>query len=160
VICENPFADGIALTGHLGIPGKVPASSVVEANDVTMHGSQFGALTIYGQVDPSLFATNRVQGEGAFAILFTSFLGDEHTSGVIFQANNLAGFQSTVSDVFFDVIAHDTVLVGFSGNVVDLGIDNHITGTGRIGSAIGPELQAALMRKRELLRDLQSTVGQ
>ena len=159
VICENPFADGIALSG-LAFPGKAPASSVVEANDVTMNGSLFGGLTIYGQIDPSLFARNRVRGDGAFAILFTSFLGNEQASGVVFQANNLSGFQSTVTDVIFDVVARNTVLAGDSGTVVDLGVDNRITGMTRMGAAIGPELEAALTRKRELLRNLQSTVAQ
>ena len=95
---------------------------MVEENDVITHGSQFGALTIYGQIDPALFARNRVQGDGAFAIFFTSFFGDEQTRGVIFQANNLSGFQSTVSDVYLDIVAHDTLLVGHSGSVVNLGI--------------------------------------
>ncbi len=101
-----------------------------------------------------------MQGDGAFAIFFTSFFGDEQTRGVIFQANNLSGFQSTVSDVCLDIVAHDTLLVGHSGSVVDLGIDNLITGATPIGAAIGPELRAAHMRKRELLRGLQDALIQ
>jgi hypothetical protein len=152
VVCGNPFADGIALSGHTALPNKVPASSVVEHNDVTMHDSLFGAITIYGQIDPALIANNQVRGDGAHALQIAAAFGNERTRGVVFRGNNLAGFASTVADVFLDSISYETVLVGHSGTVVDLGTDNRITGFAPTPLAIGPELRAAQERKRALLQ--------
>jgi hypothetical protein len=152
VVCGNPFADGIALSGHIVAPNRVPGGSVVERNDVTMRNSIFGGITIYGQIDPSLIATNRVRGNGAYAIFFSSYFGNEQTSSIVFRGNDIAEFRSTVADVFFDAITRDNVLTGQSGTVVDLGVNNRITGFSLTGPAIGPEMEAAQTRKRELLK--------
>jgi hypothetical protein len=159
ILCGNPWADGIALNG-LAFPNRAPGSSVVEHNDVTMHGSMFGGITIYGQLDPSLFANNRVRGDGAFAALVTTFFGPEAGRGHVFRGNNLTGFVSSVADVFFDVHTRENVLVGNPGTVLDLGMDNRITGFSNIGPVIGAEMHAAHVRKRALLAATTGISGQ
>jgi hypothetical protein len=154
VVCGNPFADGIALSGHIAAPDAVPASSVVEHNHVTMQGSMFGAITVYGQIDPSLIANNLVRGDGAFAMQVAAAFGNEQTRAVVFRGNNIADFKSSVANVFLDTITHENVLVGHSGTVVDLGVANRITGFTTTALSIGPELLQAQRRKRELLATL------
>jgi len=160
ILCGNPWADGIALNGHRAFPNRAPGSSVVEHNDVTMHRSMFGGLTIYGQVDPSLVANNRLHGDGAFALLVTTFLGSEDGRGHVFQGNNLTGFASSVADVFFDANTRENVLVGNPGTVLDLGINNQITGFSNAGPNIGAEIHAAHVRKRALLATSSGISGQ
>ena len=129
---------------------------MVEKNDVTMHGSLFGGITIYGQVAPSLIANNNVAGDGAYALDISPFVGDEVTESTVFRGNNVSHFHSTIADVFLDYVARDTVLVGNSGTVIDNGADNRITGFTPMRGGAGPEIQAAQQQKRELLQTLHS----
>lgn len=157
VVCDNPFADGIALAGvidFIRVPNEVPASSVIEKNDVTMHGSLFGGITIYGEVSPSLVANNKVSGDGAYALDIVPFFGDEISAGTVFRGNNIAKFQSTVADVFLDYVARNTVLVGNAGTVIDYGAGNRITGFTHGAAHFGPQIQAAQQRKRQLMQTL------
>lgn len=155
VVTDNPLADGISLSGLIDLPAEVPASSVVEHNSVTMHGSQFGGITIYGTVQPSLIASNRVEGDGAYALDISPIFGDEVCDGTVFRGNNISHFQASVADVFLDTVAHDTVFVGHSGIVVDNGFNNRITGFSSLAGGVGSAMQAAHEQKRQFLQ----TVG-
>ena len=158
VVCDNPFADGIVLEGvvnpALGLPDEVPASAIVENNDVTMHGSLFGGITIYGQLTSGLIANNKVAGDGGFAFGILPFFGDEVADGTVYSGNNISRFHATDADVFLDYTAQNTVFVGDSGTVVDLGAGNRITGFTNMAGGAGSSMRAAQQQKRTLLQAL------
>ncbi|MEO8678526.1 MAG: hypothetical protein ABI665_05740 [Vicinamibacterales bacterium] len=161
VVCDNPFADGIAIEGVVdfnpalgGLPNEVPASAVVEKNDVTMHGSLFGGITIYGQLTSSLISNNQVAGDGGFAFGILPFFGDEVADGTVYRGNNISRFHASDADVFLDYTAQDTVFVGRAGTLVDFGAGNRITGFTNMAGGAGPSIRAAQQQKRTLLQTL------
>lgn len=150
VVSDNPLADGIALSGDL-IPGHIPGSSLVEKNSVTMRGSQFGGITVYGEVQASLIANNHVDGDGAYALDITPIFGNEICDGTTFRGNNISGFNASVADVFLDVNAYNTVLRGHSGIVIDNGTNNRITGF----TPMGGDRNHALDSTKDAMRQLE-----
>jgi hypothetical protein len=141
VICENPFADGIWLAGN-GVTIDAP---VVASNHVTMQGSFFGGITLYGDVSHARVSNNRVDGDGAFALDIFALSPDDLADSNTFVGNNTSGFEAFFADLFLDAHTRDTVFVGRSGTVIDLGTGNQITGASKIGHGepIGPHVKQA-----------------
>jgi hypothetical protein len=128
VLCDNPNADGI-LVGGLSAP---VSGAVVRKNHVTMHGSEFGAISLYGAVSDALVKGNKISGGGAFALQLSQGFDPEDTiSSTRLQGNNLSHFHSTRADVFFDVNTVDNVLAGHCDSVLDLGTNNRYTCSGK-----------------------------
>jgi len=70
-----------------------------------------------------------ILGSGAYALRINTFCcsGDKAVSN-LFVGNNIARFESSVADVFFDANAERNISTGDSGTVTDLGTGNVITG--------------------------------
>jgi hypothetical protein len=55
--------------------------------------------------------------------------------------------------VVLDTAAHDTVFKGFSGSVLDLGSNNHVTGAGNQGGAsTGLQVREAARQRNDAMR--------
>lgn len=127
VVCENPLADGIAVVGGGAAP--FPANdSVVEKNDVTMHASLFGGVSLYDQVANNLVRANKIAGDGAFALQAAAFIPGSLADSNSFVGNNIFHFNSNTADVFLDVNSANTIFKGQSGTVIDLGAGNWVSG--------------------------------
>lgn len=124
VFCENPNADGMYLFGNRA----TIISPVVARNRVTMQGSFFGAITLYGNVSSARVSNNRIDGEGAFAFDVVSIRPGDAAESNRFQGNNISHFDASVADLFLDAHTRDTTFSGQSGTVIDLGTGNRISG--------------------------------
>ncbi len=160
VVCVNPMADGIVLNGDTFVSAEVNAvqNSVVENNQVTMHNSVYGGISIYGLASHNYVGHNHILGDGGYALQIVGFdvIGSAAVSNA-FVANNTTGFRGSIADVFFDVNAMNNTLIGRSGTVIDLGVGNLITGFTR-GDA-GEHLQQfrnVQAAKRALIRSLKA----
>src|SRR5262249_54799563 len=152
VEAENPQADGIAVGGDDSLP---IAGAVIQKNHVLMHDSLFGAISLYGSVTDTYVGQNRAKGTGAFALQAATF-GLVQSSNA-FIGNNIARFESDLADVFLDFDTEDTVVVGSSGTVIDLGTNNIITGFTKLGP--GADLGQQISHAQALRRDLIKTMG-
>jgi hypothetical protein len=156
VEAENPLADGIAVFGE----GSQPiVGAVIEKNEVLMHDSLFGAISLYDSVSDTYVGQNRAEGTGAFALQASTF-GPLQSSNT-FIGNNIARFESDIADVFLDFDTEDTVLVGFSGTVIDLGTNNSVTGFTKLGPGahLGQQISAAQAQRRELIKTMESPLS-
>jgi hypothetical protein len=88
-----------------------------------------GGITLGGRVSGAYVGQNRIEGDGLEAIALYRLFNHPNDLGFnTLVGNNIAGFRAEGSDVFLDAPSHDTVLVGASGSVIDLGTNNRITG--------------------------------
>jgi len=155
VTCEDPTADGIIVIGGLFSEGTVGA--VVEKNNVTMHNSLFGGISLYGRVTGAYVGENTIEGDGAFALQAFGFSPANPTSANRFQGNNISHFTASVADVFFGPNTRDNVVMGDCSSVIDLGVNNFVTcGQLTSGNLIGEEMATAHARKLEALQRLTS----
>lgn len=154
VVCANPQAVGIILASVSEVTPVPYQNSVIEQNDVTMHGNlAFGGIALFDAVDNNFVGQNRILGDGPFALQVSTEVAGDNAVSNTFAGNNISGFQSTIADVFFDINSMNNVLVGNSGSVIDLGIGNQITGftKGDGGAALG-QLKDAQATMRDTLR--------
>jgi hypothetical protein len=138
VVCKNPLADGIYLAGESDEFIEAPiVNSVIEKNDVEMIDSVFGAITLYGAVWNCTVRDNKIRGTGAYGLgTAAPFLGGPAANNA-FYGNNLSHFHAVVpsfdrgdmADVFLDVHTQDTVVRGRVRSVIDLGVNNQISGS-------------------------------
>jgi hypothetical protein len=151
VICENPSADGIVVIG--GLFSESTIGAVVEKNNVTMHNSLFGGISLYGRVTDAYVGENAIEGDGAFALQAFGFGPANPTSANRFQGNNISHFTASVADVFFGPNTRNNVVLGDCSSVIDLGVNNFVT-CGRLtsGNLIGEQMATAHARKKELLQ--------
>jgi hypothetical protein len=163
VVCEHPLADGIVMIGEsLDSPPLKVRNSVIEQNQVTMHNSLFGGISLYGLASGNYVGQNQILGDGAYALqVALGFLPEDKAISNTFAGNNIALFQSSVADVFLDVNSMDNVLAGDSGTVMDLGTGNRITGyaKGGVGGGLGQDVQAAKRAMMQSLKALQEYSG-
>jgi Right handed beta helix region len=157
VISENPFADGIILFGGVFFVSEGTIGAVVEKNNVTMHNSLFGGISLYGRVTDAYVGENTIEGDGAFALQAFGFGPANPTSANRFQGNNISHFTASVADVFFGPNTQDNVLLGDCSSVIDLGVNNFVTcGQLTSGNLIGEQMATAHARKLEALQRLTS----
>ncbi len=131
VIAPGSNPDGVYLwasDGEVGIN-----DSVVAGNLVVMDGSDWGAITLFGHGSRNLFAGNRVERSGAYALgLVADFYVPElEATENRFVGNDISRFTPRDSSVygpgvhvFFDANTRFNRFVGWSGVVNDLGQDN------------------------------------
>ena len=149
IVCENPQADGILLIGF----GPEIESPLIEKNQIVMQDSLFGAVTLVsfgGSISNAYVGGNRISGTGAFAL---DTFGFPHlVQSSTFLGNDISRFDASVADVFLDALTQDTVLVGRSGTVIDLGVNNRITGFTNMGGAnVGKQIRDAIAAKHEAI---------
>ena len=158
VICENPEADGILAVGN---PANPVNNSVIEGNDITMHHSVFAGISFYGDVSHTFVRANKITGNGAFALQVARFPEGGTALSNTFAGNNIAQFEADIADVFLDVTSTKTMINGYSGTVIDLGVENLITGFTKrgIGQDLGMRIREALQRKHTSLQMMRSIVA-
>lgn len=156
VEAENPQADGIAIVGD---DSQAVFGAAIEKNEVLMHDSLFEAISLYGSVTDAYVGQNRAEGTGAFALQASTFGLTQRSN--TFVGNNIARFESSIADVFLDVDTEDTVLVGFSGNVIDLGTNNIVTGFTKRGPGAGLAhwISEAQAQRRERIKTMESILS-
>ena len=153
---ENPYADGIILDGSGSISG-----AVVNGNEIDMHGTYYGAVSMFQNVSNSLIANNRIRGSASFGLDILQYEDGADAGSNTFVGNNLATFSASVADLFLDGSTHDTVFVGRGGTVIDLGANNHVTGLTPMGGAtIGQQVsQAEALKRTRSMRASSHTIG-
>jgi hypothetical protein len=136
IVVESPFGIGVYAVGapDFGIAPMV--APVIEKNHVVMRPTADGrpvfsdGIDLVGVVSRAYVGQNSIEGTSFSALGFYD-LAPEITSDLGFNTyvgNNIATYDALVADVFLDTAAHDNVLKGLSGTVVDLGANNHISG--------------------------------
>ena len=115
-----------------------------------MRDSLFGAVSLFGSISNAYVGGNRISGTGAFAL---DTFGLPHlVQSSTFLGNDISRFDASVADVFLDEFTQDTVLLGRSGTVIDLGVNNRITGFTNMGGAnVGKQIRDAIAAKHEAI---------
>jgi hypothetical protein len=139
VVAENPAADGILLIGDLATIVR----PVLQGNEVTMGGSEFGAITFLDSVAHSSVSGNVIGGRGATALgVFVAGLAASPAApSNVFSGNDTTGFEPSLADVFLDTHTSATVILGCTGTVIDLGAGNQAFGCppALVGSGVSGE---------------------
>ena len=107
-------------------------------------------IDLVGTVSNAYVGQNAVRGSG-FSALGLYDVNDGSDLGFnTYVGNQIATFDPTVAD---DTATHDTVFKGFSGQVLDLGSNNHITGAGAQGhAATGQQVRDATRRRNDAMQ--------
>ena len=154
IICENPEAGGIVVMQPYFLWEPVPEPKVViERNHVTVHGSWWGGIELVDGVSGAYVGQNRIDGQNAYAIgVWALEFPEVPMANNVFQGNNVSGFTANVAEYFLDVATQNTVVVGKSGTVVDLGSGNRVTGITRMrdGVPVGQVIRDGQAKRRAL----------
>jgi len=116
-------------------------------------------IDLAGLVSGAYVGQNTIEGEGfsAFSLFALSFDPATQPSDLgfnTFVGNNIAHVNAGVADVFLDAPSHDTVFKGMSGSVIDLGVNNRVTGFTKGGSSgSGDQVSAAVHQRNDAMRD-------
>jgi hypothetical protein len=158
VVCENPEADGIIVAGVFSDGSVAP---LAEKNQITMHNSEFGGLSIYGSVTGALLGENKIEGDSAFALQISE--GVDSTQLAIsnrLQGNAISRVLASIADVRLGTNTRNNEVLGDCSSLIDLGVSNFVTcgalttGNGRNGRAAG-----AHANKQRLLERLHAIAG-
>jgi hypothetical protein len=115
-------ATGINVIGQ-GAPLVPETSAVIVDNDVTMSapsGTANAAIEIRGFAGGNAVLNNRIRGGANVALLVLDQNGGT-PANTSFVANDLSGFQSSLADIFVDVAAANTFVIGHQATVMDQG---------------------------------------
>jgi Right handed beta helix region len=122
---QGPFADGIDVTGGdaTGTTGTIAAK--VTANSIVVNGPNAAGIFLYDLVTKSQIALNLIRGTGINAFGISTYGFDTNiASQNHFTANDIRGFSSNESDLFYDSNAQNNVEIGFCRSVEDFGSGN------------------------------------
>ena len=125
IICENPLGEGIYVIGG-GFADRT-SGAVIESNKVSMNGSDYDGMALYGLVDHTLVTGNTISGDAAFA--FVDAEGPDPTDISdfnTFRGNNLSHFSSSIADVFFSSNTANNSYSGRCRSVLNLGVNNDV----------------------------------
>ena len=163
IVVESPNGLGIYMLGAPAFGIAPMIEPVIEKNNVAMRprtdqGPVFGdGIDLIGVVSGAYVGQNGIEG-GAFSALGLYNVGRSGSDlgGNTYVGNQIARFVANTADVYLDTAAHDTVLKGFSGSVIDLGSNNDITGFSQGQAATDQIRQATQLRNQtaQAARDL------
>lgn len=140
----NGFGDGKSLY------------EVVSKNKFTMTNSW--SAGIFGwDADEVLVSNNRFYGEGDAGVLFGLWGGPGHDNWVM-QGNNFDNFNANIASIWLGPDSNNCTVVGGDNtvNVFDQGTNNILTGVNNQGNPPGPEIMAALLAKRDLIKSMRN----
>ncbi len=146
----NPEADGISFNGTF-LDG---ASHLILQNHINMTGSNYGALSCYDATKNTVWKGNKVEGSMFYAqgiipnLLNTNYVAENN----VYQGNNIAPAQAEYH-VLCHYGANNNMFVGYSGNVLDLGEDNRITGYTTMAHEPPPNLGQRISKAQHRIRD-------
>jgi hypothetical protein len=149
IICDNPLADGIAIVG-LGTAPLEEHDAVIENNDVTMHGSLFGGISLYDQASDNLVRANKISGYGAAALQISTYLPPGTAERNSFIGNNVSQFQANLADIFLDMNSVGTIVKGNQNGIIDLGSNDSVRGAKGVASSLGARVRSAQALRREI----------
>lgn len=160
IVIESVNGLGIYALGapDFGIAAMI--GPVIEKNRVRMQprtdmGPVFGdGIDLVGVVSGAYVGQNAIEGAAFSALgLYGVGVGGDDLGFNTYVGNQIASFVADAADVFLDTAAHHTVFKGFSGSVIDLGLNNHITGVGGVGHAVTSEqVREATRRRNEAMQ--------
>jgi len=159
ILVESPFGLGVYALGapDFGIAPMI--APVIEKNAVAVHPLLdqrpvfADGIDLVGTVSSAYVGQNVVTGSGFAALGLYNVSDDSDLGFNTFVGNQIATFVPQVADVLLDTASHDTVLKGFSGEVLDLGSNNHISGAGAQGNAAtGQQVRDATRRRHEAMQ--------
>jgi hypothetical protein len=160
IVIESPNGLGVYALGapDFGIAAMI--APVIEQNNVMVHprtdaGPVFAdGIDLVGVVQDAYVGHNAVTGTGFSALGLYDVAPDDSDLGFnTYVGNQIAAFDALVADVVLDTAAHDTVFKGFSGSVLDLGSNNHVTGAGNQGGAsTGLQVREAARQRNDAMR--------
>ena len=161
ILIESPFGLGIYALGAPDFGVAPMIGPVIEKNTVRLQpradtGPVFAdGIDLVGVVSGAYVGQNSIEGGAFSAIGLYDVTPDDSDLGFnTFVGNQIATFNPIVANVFLDTAAHDTVFDGFSGTVVDLGSNNHVTGVSSDGgAATGLLVSEATRRRNEMMQD-------
>jgi hypothetical protein len=123
IVSEWATGAGIRVQGSVAAP---QAGAVVVDNDITMvapddtaFGSNSAAIEIRGAAKANTVLNNRIRGRGRAAL--AEINQNATPANNTFVSNDLAGFQSSLADVFVDSGVTATVIVGRPTSIQDNG---------------------------------------
>ena len=155
ILIESPNGIGVYALGapDFGIAAMV--GPVIEKNKIQMQppidlGPVFAdGIDLVGTVSQAYVGQNAIEGR-SFSALGAYNVND--SSDLAFNAyigNQIATFEPTVAHIVLDSGAHDNVVTGFSGSVLDFGVNNHVTGFNANGVGVGALISEAKRRRNE-----------
>lgn len=154
IICENPEAGGIVVMQPCSLWAPVPEPEVViERNHVTVHGDWWGGIELVDGVSGAYVGQNRIDGQNAYAIgVWTMEFPEVPMANNVFQGNNVSRFTANFAEYFLYFWTQNTVVLGNSGTVLDLGTGNRVTGLTRMrdGVPVGQVIRDAQAMRRAL----------
>lgn len=154
IICENPEAGGIVVMQPCSLWAPFPEPEVViERNHVTVHGTWWGGIELVDGVSGAYVGQNRIDGQNAYAIgVWAWYFPEAPMANNVFQGNNVSRFTANFAEYFLDVPTQNTVVLGNSGTVLDLGSGNRVTGLTRMRDdvPIGQLIRDAQAMRRAL----------
>jgi len=154
IICENPEAGGIVVMQPYSLWAPVPEPEVViERNHVTVHGSWWGGIELVDGVSGAYVGQNRIDGQNAYAIgVWAMEFPEAPMANNVFQVNDVSRFTANLAQYFLYFSTQNTVVLGNSGTVLDLGSGNRVTGLTRMrdGVPIGQVIRDAQAMRRAL----------
>ena len=133
-------------------------------NKVHVQNCYFSVFVTHGLVSNTVWAHNEVTGNTAGVI--TSFDIEAYGGSAknnMFQANNISHVQlldpQNDCHILFDTGANNNTVVGFSGSVTDLGINNIITGHNVNKRPLTPKLGQRLKEAKERMNELKDMLN-
>jgi hypothetical protein len=148
ISAEGPGAHGIFAFGD-EVFNYAVQNTVIERNRITMNNGWTG-IGLWGKVGNSNVRNNRISGNAEVALMLGAGFFDptEESKSNVFTGNNIATFESSTADVFFDTNTVNNVLQGHSGSVIDLGTGNRITGTQK---SLSKKVEEKLRSKQRMM---------
>ncbi|HUQ63373.1 MAG TPA: hypothetical protein VM121_06450 [Acidimicrobiales bacterium] len=134
--CENPLADAIQLVGQTEFGLGAINAPIVTGNDLSTATTDFGGISLFGDVNDALVANNRLRGSGMYALGVVPAWGGETAARNTFRGNNLSEFDAGLAHTAIFSHAVDTVAIGNAGTVFNEGEGSVITGEGPVRGAV------------------------
>ncbi len=140
---ENPGADGIILDGYGGIN-----HAIVTNNQVTMHGTNYGAISLFQNVSDSRITGNIIRGNASFGLDIMEYAPESKASSNLFAGNNLKRFSGSVADIFLGENSQNTTVAERARTIIDLGVNNHTGAVHGGDRRVGQQIEHARARRR------------
>ena len=140
----NAFGDGKSLF------------EVVSKNKFTMTNPW--SAGIFGwDSDEVLISNNRFYGVGGAGVVFGLWGGPGHDNWAM-QGNNFNNFNAGIASIWLGSDSNNCTVIGGDNavNVLDQGTNNILTGVNNQGNPPGPEIMAAMLAKRDLMRSMRN----
>jgi|GEM_PF-1450469 len=147
------LADGIII-GDLSVAygGSKLLNATISNNDILLENAEWGGIFAEGGQD-IVVSNNKIWGSGLLGI-YTGIWGYLATDWTLI-GNNVQQLNAGIAPILLGPTTSNFIVTGGSNhtNVLDLGTNNILTGVNNMQGNIGPELQAALAMKHQIIME-------